>query len=101
MRRFARPKAVFSFGLVYNKPNKTHRQGSMSPNRYSSQKAVIARVGKFISSGWFIQGDEQSNASRRSLLAHNILANVIANLIGGNFFTGLQIVLKADDAFVA
>lgn len=72
----------------------------MSPNRYSSQKAVIARVGKFISSGWFIQGDEQSNASRRSLLAHNILANVIANLIGGNFFTGLQIVLKADDAFV-
>lgn len=51
-------------------------------------------------SGWYIQGDEASNQSRRSLVYFNILANVAANLIGGNFFTGLLIVLQADDAFV-
>ncbi len=90
----------FSAVLVYNDGKNKVGGNSMSPNRYSGQKAVMARVGKFISSGWFVQGDEQSNLSRRSLLAHNVIANVIANLIGGNFFTGLLIVLQADDAFV-
>lgn len=72
----------------------------MSPSRYGGQKAVLARMGKFLQSGWFVPGDEDSNQSRRSLVVFNILANVSANLIGGNFFTGLLIVLQADDAFV-
>ncbi len=71
------------------------------PHSFSrGQKAVLARVGKFMQSGWFVQGDEASNQSRRALIAHNITANVTANLIGGNFFTGLLIALQADDAFV-
>ncbi len=72
----------------------------MSPARYTGQRAVLARMGKFLSSSWFVQGDEESNQSRRSLIVFNVLSNVSANLIGGNFFTGLLIVLQADDAFV-
>lgn len=72
----------------------------MSPARYTGQRAVLARMGKFLSSSWFVQGDEQSNQSRRSLIVFNVLSNVSANLIGGNFFTGLLIVLQADDGFV-
>lgn len=71
----------------------------MAFNRQSGQKAVLARMGKFVASGWFIQGDEVSNQSRRSLVCYNVLVNVAANLIGGSFFTGLMIVLEADDAF--
>lgn len=78
---------------------KTHGEGTM-PGRFNGQKAVLARMGKFFSSGWFVEGDETSNASRRALVSHNISANVAANLIGGNFFTGLLLVLQADDAFV-
>ena len=72
----------------------------MSPHRYTGQKAVLARMGKFVQTSWFVPGDEESNQSRRSLIMFNILSNVSANLIGGNFFTGLLIVLQADDAFV-
>ncbi len=70
------------------------------PGRYTGQKAVLARMGKFVSSGWKVQGDEASSQARRSLIFHHLAANVIANLIGGNFFTGLMLLLQADDAFV-
>ncbi|MHC1785893.1 MAG: MFS transporter [Christensenellales bacterium] len=52
-----------------------------------------------VESGWILPGD-QSNASRRVLVLHNLTANIIANLIGGNFYTGLMLLLHADDAFV-
>lgn len=72
----------------------------MPHTRMGGQRAVLARMGKYVQSGWFIQGDEQSNQSRRALIAHNLTANIMANLIGGNFFTGLLIILQADDGFV-
>lgn len=72
----------------------------MQNKRHEGQKAVLARAGRFLHSGWFVQGDENSNQSRRAILMHNIAINVVANLTGGNFFTGLLIVLQADDAFV-
>lgn len=72
----------------------------MPNSRYSGQKAVLARMGNFLSSGWNVPGDESSNRSRGSLVVYNVNANILANLIGGNFFTGLLIVLQADDAFV-
>ncbi len=68
--------------------------------RFSGQKAVLARMGNLFNSAWFVKGDESSNSSRRALLMHNISANVIANLIGGNFFTGFLLILQADDAFI-
>lgn len=76
------------------------KNGDGAMPRIYGQKAVLARMGKFFNSGWFVQGDDESNASRRALVLHNISANVVANLIGGNFFTGLLIVLQADDAFI-
>ena len=63
-------------------------------------KRMLHSVGKIVHEGWFVQGDEQSNASRRALLTHNVTANLIANLIGGNFLTGLMILMQADDAFI-
>ena len=72
----------------------------MQNKRHEGQKAVLARAGRFLHSGWFVQGDDKSNQSRQAILMHNVTINVIANLTGGNFFTGLLIVLQADDAFV-
>ncbi|HSK69031.1 MAG TPA: MFS transporter [Candidatus Limnocylindria bacterium] len=72
----------------------------MSGERRSGQKRVLARMGKFMSSSWHVPGDEAGNPSRRAMIAYNVVANVHANLVGGNFFTGLLIALQADDAFV-
>lgn len=49
--------------------------------------------------GWYFSGDPASE-DRKRLLMCNYTANVIANLIGGTFWTGLLIVLNADDAFI-
>ena len=63
-------------------------------------KRMLHSVGKLVHEGWFVEGDEQSNASRRALLGHNVTANIIANLIGGNFLTGLMLLMQADDGFI-
>lgn len=63
-------------------------------------KRMLQSLGKIVYNGWFVAGDEQSNAARRKLLIHNVAANIIANLIGGNFLTGLLLLMQADDAFV-
>ena len=63
-------------------------------------KRMLQSVGKVVHEGWFVEGDDQSNASRRSLLGHNVTANIIANLIGGNFLTGLMLLMQADDGFI-
>jgi MFS family permease len=60
---------------------------------------LLSGIRRSIESGWIIQGDE-SNSPRRAIVMHNLTANIIANLIGGNFFTGLMLILQADDAFV-
>lgn len=63
-------------------------------------RRMLGSFGKIVHEGWFVEGDECSNASRRALLLHNAMANVIANLIGGNFLTGLLLLMQADDAFI-
>ena len=63
-------------------------------------KRMLHSLGKIVHDGWFVEGDEQSNTSRRALLKHNAMANIIANLIGGNFLTGLLLLMQADDAFI-
>lgn len=62
-------------------------------------KAWLQHMEHRFTEGWQKPGDD-SNASRKSILVHNFCANVIGNLIGANFFTGLLIILQADDAFV-
>jgi len=67
-----------------------------APRRYLK---LLPGVRRRIESGWIIDGDD-SNSPRRMIVMHNLTANIIANLIGGNFFTGLMLLLQADDAFV-
>lgn len=49
--------------------------------------------------GWCVQGDE-GTMDRRYLVRYNLTANIVANLIGGNFYTGFLILLGADDGFI-
>lgn len=50
-------------------------------------------------SGWYFSGDENSQ-NRVYHLTHNYTANIIANLVSGNFYTGLMLLLNADDSFI-
>ena len=49
--------------------------------------------------GWYKKDDEHSE-NRKRLLIFGYPANIIGNLIGGNFYTGLLLLLGADDAFI-
>lgn len=62
--------------------------------RYAAKRLINGAV-----EGWYVKGDEMSN-SRLSLLMCNYTSNVIANLIGGTFWTGFLLLLNADDAFI-
>ena len=48
--------------------------------------------------GWYF-GDEESK-SRACHLQFNWTNNIIANMVGGNFFTGIMLLLGADDGFI-
>ncbi len=47
-----------------------------------------------------INPTEELAMNRRNILASNYAAGITNNLIGGNFFTGLLLLLNADDAFI-
>lgn len=49
--------------------------------------------------GWYFSGDPSSK-DRARLVCCNYTANIIANFIGGSFWTGLLIILNADDGFI-
>lgn len=91
---------MYNEGRIDEGGSRKAQEKAMSPGRHAGHKQVLARMGKFVSAGWFVQGDEVSNQSRKALIFHNLTASLIANLTGGSFFTGLLIVLQADDAFV-
>ena len=48
--------------------------------------------------GWYF-GDEESK-NRVLHLQFNYTNNIMANLVGGNFYTGLMLLLGADDSFI-
>ncbi len=52
-----------------------------------------------LTEGWYFSGDESSR-DRVRLLLHNYNANIVANWIGGTFFTGLLLLMDADDGFI-
>ncbi len=61
--------------------------------------AAAVNKGKgILADGWYF-GDEESN-SRLCHLQFNYTNNIIANLVGGNFFTGMMLLLNADDGFI-
>ena len=53
----------------------------------------------FLGDGWYIPGDPQS-PDRRRLVFCNYTSNMVTNLIGGSFWTGLLLYMNADDAFI-
>lgn len=59
----------------------------------------IRHISDSLHSGWYLKGDVESE-NRRRLIRFNITSSLIANLIGGNFFTGLLLILKANDSFI-
>lgn len=61
--------------------------------------ASITRLYRKFETNWMVPGDD-SSADRFIMIRYNITANVIANLVGGNFFAGLMLLLKADNGFV-
>ncbi len=56
------------------------------------------KIDDMVRGGWYF-GDEQSR-NRVCHLHHNFSGNIMANLVGGNFYTGLMLYLGADDSFV-
>lgn len=59
---------------------------------------ILRRCRDAFLDGWYF-GDADSR-SRACHLQYNYTANIIANYIGGNFYTGLMLYLNADDAFI-
>jgi len=71
----------------------------LSQLRYFSMRHALKMLGGFFTEGWYAKGDPMST-DRARLLACNYTSNVIANMIGGTFWTGFLLLLNADDAFV-
>ncbi|MEG0768097.1 MAG: hypothetical protein RR482_10300, partial [Clostridia bacterium] len=49
--------------------------------------------------GWYVKGD-QGSQDRARLLGLNYTSGILTNLIGGTFFTGLLLYMKASDSFI-
>lgn len=49
--------------------------------------------------GWYFKGDAMSKDRGRLVLC-NYTSNIIANFVGGTFWTGLLLCLNADDGFI-
>lgn len=67
--------------------------------RYFSMGRALRRVAGIFTEGWYVRGDAISN-DRVRLLTCNYTSNIIANLVGGTFWTGFLLLLNADDAFI-
>ncbi len=67
--------------------------------RHFNLGKALRRLGQAFTEGWYVKGDAASG-DRMRLLACNYTSNVIANLVGGTFWTGFLLLLNADDAFV-
>lgn len=52
-----------------------------------------------MSEGWYVKGDPMSQDRGRELVC-NYTSNIIANLVGGTFWTGFLLLLNADDGFI-
>ena len=70
----------------------------MSLRNFSARRSY-ERMKLSLCAGWYTPG-ERSSQDRARLLVLNYTANIIANLIGGSFFTGLLLLMDADDGFI-
>ena len=67
--------------------------GMLKPSR------TLPRLRDAMIGGWYFPGDELSR-DRMSLINFAFVNNVIANLVGGNYLTGLLLLMNADDGFI-
>ena len=56
-------------------------------------KSALRRAGDIAGDGWYFGDDESKNRFRH--LQFNYTNNIIANWVGGNFFTGIMLLLNA------
>ncbi|MBQ1984803.1 MAG: MFS transporter [Clostridia bacterium] len=61
-------------------------------------RSTLRKAGSIAGDGWYFGDDESKNRLRH--LQFNYTNNIIANWVGGNFFTGIMLLLNADDAFI-
>ena len=61
-------------------------------------RSTLRKAGSAAGDGWYFGDDESKNRLRH--LQFNYTNNIIANWVGGNFFTGIMLLLNADDAFI-
>lgn len=62
-------------------------------------RAAGRQLLSLVAGGWYNKGDNQSGDRVRVLFYH-YEANVVTNWIGGTFYTGLLLLLQADDGFI-
>lgn len=67
--------------------------------RHADWKAAGRKIAGAVTEGWYTSGDAMSK-DRVRLLFYNYEANIVANLIGGTFYTGLLLLLNATDSFI-
>ncbi len=60
---------------------------------------IARRTRDSFTEGWYVKGDRMSE-DRQRLLMCSYTSNVIANLVGGTFWTGFLLLMNADDAFI-
>lgn len=61
---------------------------------------MLPRLRDAMIGSWYYPGDELSR-DRMSLINFAFVNNVVANLVGGNYLTGLLLLMNADDGFIA
>ncbi len=61
---------------------------------------VLLMFRNFFTEGWYFGKEDPGSRDRLRLVTCNYTSNIIANLIGGSFWTGLLILMNADDAFI-
>ena len=67
--------------------------GMLKPSR------MLPRLRDAMIGSWYFPGDELSR-DRMSLINFAFVNNVVANLVGGNYLTGLLLLMNADDGFI-
>ena len=71
----------------------------MSKTRAERRHPLLDRLRLAFVSGWYSPNDPTARDRCRHLSC-NYTSNIIANMIGGTFWTGLLLLLNADDSFI-
>lgn len=72
---------------------------SLTDLRTADFKRMPRKLIDSVFEGWYFKGDPMS-ADRGRLVLCNYTSNIIANFVGGTFWTGLLLCLNADDGFI-